>query len=385
MFSFLLPKAVKQGRQFAQDARKLAAYKRDLWSDATNAEFDGGITALEKATDSRDAAQIEVAAKNLDQLCHAHLPKLPDAGWRENVEVFLVAIVIALGVRTYFLQPFTIPTGSMQPTLNGIIAKTTETEPPGALVQLAHTALYGRTYINTVAKDDEVVSKVTEVARFRFFTYTRVDTVRITIEPDGTEHNAAGGNVYFVHASIRAVTEVFGVNSTKTYRRGAPIARGYVDTGDHVFVDKLTYHFRSPRRSDVFVFNTENIAEMDNPGPPPQKPSQFYIKRLAGTPLDELRINAPTLFINGQIPTEPGFTRVMSQKDGYRGYSNDGRLYLNYPDAPFTVPEKRYFALGDNSHNSSDSRFWGTVPQENIMGRGVFVYWPFIPHWGLIR
>jgi len=55
------------------------------------------------------------------------------------------------------------------------------------------------------------------------------------------------------------------------------------------------------------------------------------------------------------------------------------------PDAIFHVPEQRYFALGDNSYNSYDSRWWGPVPEENLVGRGLLVYWPFNRHWGLIR
>jgi signal peptidase I len=52
---------------------------------------------------------------------------------------------------------------------------------------------------------------------------------------------------------------------------------------------------------------------------------------------------------------------------------------------PFRVPEHGYFAMGDNSYNSLDSRYWGPVPEENLVGRGLFVYWPFNSHWGLIR
>ena len=51
----------------------------------------------------------------------------------------------------------------------------------------------------------------------------------------------------------------------------------------------------------------------------------------------------------------------------------------------YTVPRDGYFAMGDNSYNSFDSRYWGPVPVENLVGRGLFVYWPFYPHWGLIR
>jgi signal peptidase I len=58
---------------------------------------------------------------------------------------------------------------------------------------------------------------------------------------------------------------------------------------------------------------------------------------------------------------------------------------LGAPEETFAVPPRNYFALGDNSFHSSDSRDWGTVPQQNIMGHGVFVYWPFASHWGFIQ
>ena len=82
-----------------------------------------------------------------------------------------------------------------------------------------------------------------------------------------------------------------------------------------------------------------------------------------------------------------GFKRVMDAHDGYHGYSNPGpnAKYLTSSEATFHVPDRSYFALGDNSYNSSDSRYWGLVPEENLVGRGVIVYWPFAPHWGFIR
>ena len=58
---------------------------------------------------------------------------------------------------------------------------------------------------------------------------------------------------------------------------------------------------------------------------------------------------------------------------------------LRSPSDVYKVPPKNYFALGDNSNHSSDSRDWGPVPQKNLMGRGVFVYWPFDSHWGRIK
>ena len=373
MFSFLLPKAVRQGRQFAKDARKLLAYKRDLWTAEAVAEFEGGIVALETASTRRDVATIEETARHLDRLCTQHLPRIEDAGWRENCEVFLVAIVVALGVRTFFLQPFTIPTGSMQPTLNGILNYPTQAEPPNIVTRLVQTGVFGRSWVNTVAEDEETVFDVHEVSRFFLFTYSQVQTDRHT---------------YLIHAPARSLIEGFGVTMGRSYQRGEPIARGYVETGDHVFVDKFTYHFRNPRRGDVFVFNTQGLPTYEN-RQHPDGPSQFYIKRLVGLPDDELRIDSPRLFVNGQLAQGRAFERVMAARDGYGGYGFGFSSFLmpilRAPDDPYTIPSKHYFAMGDNSYHSSDSRDWGPVPQQNIMGRGLLVYWPFTRHWGLIQ
>ncbi|RYY23146.1 MAG: signal peptidase I, partial [Sphingomonadales bacterium] len=72
-----------------------------------------------------------------------------------------------------------------------------------------------------------------------------------------------------------------------------------------------------------------------------------------------------------------------------RGYDQqmyvERMTHLGFPQSTYTVPKDGYFALGDNSFNSLDSRAWGPAPERNIMGRGVLVYWPFTSHWGRIR
>src|SRR5262249_43463247 len=159
-----LPKYVNQGRQFAKDARKILDYKRDLWSAATVSDFEREIQHVEDGCKERDSKKVESAAQALNAMCNSMLPKVEDAAWRPNCEVFLVAIVIALAVRTFFLQPFTIPTGSMQPTLNGIIGTRTTEEPPNAVVRLWDTAIRGRTWVNSVAWDDETIAEMKEVS-----------------------------------------------------------------------------------------------------------------------------------------------------------------------------------------------------------------------------
>jgi signal peptidase I len=74
----------------------------------------------------------------------------------------------------------------------------------------------------------------------------------------------------------------------------------------------------------------------------------------------------------------------MAARGSYRGYSQ-GQALLGNSHQTYTIPPHGYFAMGDNSYNSYDSRYWGPVPEENVVGRGLFVYWPFGWHWGLIR
>jgi signal peptidase I len=406
MFSFLLPKYVKQGQQFAKDARKILDYKRDIWDKETVEQYENDLKILETGCKERNSEMVEKAAKSLNERCMNLLPKAEDAAWRENCEVFLVAIVVALAVRTFFLQPFTIPTGSMQPTLNGILGHETAEEPPNGFVRLWDTAIRGRTWLNVIAEDDETAVSVQEVSRFFFFTYTRIDTNK--------------GHTYWVHAPERTLLDFFHLYPLRSFRRGEVMFRGYVDTGDHVFVDKISYQFRKPHRGDVFVFNTERLPTIDRrhdsfePNNPAEfdwpalasladqwgkkvdmsAPSQFYIKRLVALPDDQLRIDAPRLYVNGQLAQGFPFERVMAgtadhPKDGYKGYGfgNSGFLapILRASDDTFVLPPKHYMAMGDNSYSSSDSRDWGPVPQQNIMGKGLFVYWPFGPHWGFIR
>jgi signal peptidase I len=382
VLSYFQPRHVRQGRAFLKDARKLLAYKSDLVTPETAQEVQREIDALEEAVRGRDRAAIEAQAHKLDQTCSKLTRPVTDAGWRENCEVFLVAIVIALGVRTYFLQPFTIPTGSMQPTLNGIIGHKTAEPPPNHLVRMVQKAVLGRTWIDVVAKSDDVIVDIREIKRLGILSYTELRGER---------------NSYVVNCPRDTLIRYF-LPPLRPFKAGEIIARGYHDTGDHVFVDKFSYHFRKPARGDVFVFNTQNISTREMVESRMQGPSQFYIKRLAALPGDTLQIRPPELFVNGERAKGKAFDRVMSARDGYRGYSNEseqeypnGQVHrfrmklLGAPEETFAVPPRNYFALGDNSFHSSDSRDWGTVPQQNIMGHGVFVYWPFASHWGFIQ
>lgn len=277
-----------------------------------------------------------------------------------------MAIVVAVGVRSYFIQPFKIPTGSMQPTLNGIIGRPSTEPAPNILRQIAEFFILGRNYINVVAPEEESIREIVEQKYLFFFTWSRIVTDRGT---------------HLVYAPEATLGHDFQVVPGARYQRGQIIARGAIDTGDQVFVDKFIYNFMKPHRGDVFVFRTKHIAMIPED---PQTGAPYFIKRLVGSAGDTLQIDPPLLYINGEPAKGFGFQRVMQAKPPYRGYTL-GRQYLARPDQSFTIPPHSYFAMGDNSYFSYDSRYWGPVPEENLVGRGLWVYWPFNQHWGLIR
>jgi signal peptidase I len=117
--------------------------------------------------------------------------------------------------------------------------------------------------------------------------------------------------------------------------------------GDFVIVNKLAYKLGEPQRGDIIVFRY--------PPDPDQTP---YIKRIIGLPGDQIHIADGEVFINGKLFAEP-FLQVSTNRGG-----------------DWSVPENSLFVLGDNRNNSSDSRAWGMVPLENIIGKAVVIYWP---------
>ena len=360
------PRYIKHSHLLIRHAEKLIRYRRDRLSAATVAELQAQIEKVRAAMKARDNRATHEESERLDALLTTHTPPHKDAVWRENVEVILVAIVVAIGIRSYFLQPFKIPTGSMQPTLNGIIGHPTNEPAPNFLKQIVDFVVLGRNYIDVVSEEENTVENVTSKKFLFFFTFSRIEC----------DHQS-----FMVYAPPEILRQDFQVYPGNLYRRRQVIARGAIDTGDQVFVDKFSYNFVHPSRGDVFVFRTNHILGIRED---PEAGAPFYIKRLTGTPGDELRIDSPKLYINGEPAKRFGIRRVMAAKEPYKGYA-PGQAFLGAPDRPFVIPPHSYFAMGDNSYNSYDSRYWGPVPEENLVGRGLIVYWPFNRHWGFIR
>src|SRR5438477_2589618 len=168
------PRYVKHGKLLLRHAQKYLRYKRDILDTESYDLIGADIRRLRAALKQRDRKQIEGRAEELDAKLHQLMPVTWESHWRENCEVILVAIVVAVGIRSYFLQPFKIPTGSMQPTINGIIGHPMTAEPPNIFQQDAELILRGRNYINVVSRQDDEVLQVQRQKFLFFFTWSRI-------------------------------------------------------------------------------------------------------------------------------------------------------------------------------------------------------------------
>lgn len=380
----------KEGFALIKGIKKFLRYNDDLISDEKKAEIaqkqSEFLEGLQDTT--RKRKDLEVLAGDLTETCKKSVRDYRPSAWKENIEVIFVAVVIAMGIRAYFIQQFKIPTGSMQPTLNGIIAYPTQEmnpqaerhapdayEKPGLFGRIRDQIWYGRSHVEWIVKEDDNLILDREhfygKTRFLFFPRTYLRT------RNGTVFSAPGTDSRIMSLINTNLVSSPGGSRVIPVKAGDIIARGFVDTGDQLVVNKFVYHWKKPERGDVFVFDTQNIGYIQSRLDDPRQGSQHYIKRLCGVPGDTLRIEPPMLLVNGAPANESGIQRVISQEGYYTGYTLQGTGQVS-------LPEKSYWALGDNSANSSDSRTWGVVPEPNIVGRAAFVYYPFGHHFGKV-
>lgn len=123
---------------------------------------------------------------------------------------------------------------------------------------------------------------------------------------------------------------------------------------DRLVVEKVSYRFREPARGDVVVFRF------------PDNPDILLIKRIIGLPGETLTIRENNVYINDQLLAEPYIAEPNTSFPG--SFLHD--------EKPFTIPHDQFIVMGDNRANSGDSRIFGTIHRDSIIGMAMFRYWP---------
>ena len=403
-FRWLTSQTVRNALTLRKHVRRLLAAQRDILSPQAIANLEDALKAYDQALAAGgDNKALLAQMQKLEDAANKWIKPYPHSAWRENIEVILVAVGVAMAIRTFFVQPFKIPTGSMQPTLFGVTSDNLINQPnftiPTGLARIKEW-FEGVSYIHVVAEADGTLNPVTPMA---YFPNTQMPML---VEPP----------VKFLIFNICQSFTLGGVRQTMwfppdlgeapleyrcrldpdhVYHKGEDVIKLRMGAGDHLFVDRVTYNFRKPERGEIIVFATA--------GTKIEKQDEFYIKRLTVLPGERVQIgNDRHMIINGKRldKTTPHFENVYGfdpntppRESQFSGHVNGvvAQQYNLYPnlaplfpdqDTVFTNSGDNLMVFGDNTCNSSDSRVWGTLPASNVIGKSFFVYWPFTSRFG---
>jgi signal peptidase I len=427
---WFISQEVRNAAALRKHVRRILSAQRDILTPSAIENVKRALADLTSALNSGakgEALKKEMA--KLEEAANKWLKPYPHAGWRENVEVLLVALAVAMAIRTFFVQPFKIPTGSMQPTLFGVnsepdfthsvsevdyvtdnglaLNETEQSRLRGEVGRLQKIQkdmviptgwdrvkawLHGDSYIHFAAPTDGKIETIFPLQKFLIFNLSQsfiFAGVKHTLwfPPDLGESDL----------QHRA-----GLFPGRVYHQGEDVIKTRVSAGDHLFVDRLTYNFRKPDRGDIIVFETAGIPEemRDRYRIPAD---QFYIKRLVGLPGEKVQIgNDRHLRINGQRldASTPHFENIYGfnpstppSESQYSGHVNgtvsqEYHLSLGVPpqfpdeETVYEVPAKAFMPMGDNTCNSLDSRFFGALSEDYAIGKAFFVYWPLTSRFG---
>jgi signal peptidase I len=429
-------RTVREASAMRKHVHKLLQHQRDILSPKAVSEVEASMRDLREAVAAKaDKATLEKKMEALEKTANQWIKPYPNAAWRENVEVLLVALAVAMAIRTFFLQPFKIPTASMQPTLHGIIGENmlveTNVQRPTGWGRVKDW-FGGGSYLSFKADQDGTFDGTSKPLRLLIF------NIKQTLWFAGKPHNFwfvpdAGGGMPLqlgLGQTLRAMfsdlppatdnepdlERLMGVRRGTAFHAGEDVLKMKIISGDHLFIDRVSYNFVPPGRGDIVVFQTKGIPEeMRNHFGIPA--DQFYIKRLVGLGGDTLSLKQDYLITGvpqfGDIPAchlvvngkplsaaTPHFEDLYSFSDPPHGATtikyvpNHYYGHASIPESPgvepklavgtdFTVRPDYFFVMGDNTMNSLDSRYWGDFPQAEVIGKAFFVYWPINQRFGL--
>ncbi len=413
----------ENARNWLELAEKVYHYRRDVLTETQVAELQSHIVGLGNLVKERAGAEkLKLEIERLEEVLRRTGGAIyPKSALVENVEFFLVAAIVILGIRTYFVQPFKIPTNSMWPTFNGMTpeAFVKPEDEPGAVGRVVRFLAFGadakrvdaagdgEVMIPLVVGDDRAIVPYREVPGRSWLVFpTKFKEYRLLVGnsevsltvpldfdfewavrdaffPEIKAPVSGGADLKRLLAQQKSTPSdgrVRFLRTGKQVKKGERVLSFDIITGDQLFVDRMSYHFVRPSVGSGFVFRTDNIAGIGM--------EQYYIKRLVGTPGDVLEVKPPVLLRNdAPIRGSVAFEKNEKRLDRYGGYFNPPEALGGFlkPGEKLKIPADSFFAMGDNSGNSQDSRYWGYVPAKDVVGRPLLVYCPFTKHWGPAR
>ena len=436
---WLFSKTLRDAVALRKHVLRLLNAQRDLMTPAAVQLVRGALLELQSAINDRvNNKELRKQMEKLEHVAGKWLRPYPHAAWRENVEVLLVALAVAMGIRTFFLQPFKIPTGSMQPTLYGVNSvpdfspSTIDYSAGQARIEAQAKAqigardalqiptgwqrvkewLEGNSYLHVVAENDGT-PQIGRPVRFLIFNLKQTIVIgghaqTIWFPPDCGEQPLEARAGFDISMPGGQHLNFF---EGHVYHKGEDVIRMKVSAGDHLFVDRLTYNFRKPRRGEIVVFETKGIpAEFRDTYRIPA--DEFYIKRLVGlggetiSLKQEYEVTGAPQFDGGTVPvghlvvngqplsaSTPRFENLYAFPDAPAGakvlpyhpnhYFGHAMIKDLAPGRQFQIRPDHLFVMGDNTMNSLDSRFWGDFPASCVIGKSFFVYWPLTKRFGV--
>ena len=336
-------KDLKSARAYYRYASKVLSKKKKKLAPHTCSLLDELLGDLAKAIDGRDGERISICLEQADKALKRFLPKARKSAFREAVETIVIAFLIAFVLRTFVVQAFKIPTGSMQPTLLG--AKYFGVDGFGDKI-LVNKFIYG------AKTPDWIGIPFTDYGAF--IPCFNLPAVRKPARGDIIVFRTLGINA-MSHADQKKdfIKRLVGLPGDTVEIRGVEW-RGYCPRCGMMVNLAYPRKITDENGQEVMVGRCKHWRGED--------PCEVTV------PLDPEWDGS--IYINGEKLTDPPvFAEIPYVNAG--PYGRAGKAV--------TVPEGHYFFLGDNSNNSRDSRYWGFVPEENIRGDAFFIYWP--PKW----
>jgi signal peptidase I len=431
MFNFLkseLSRTRSEAKAWVSLGKKVWNYRRDVLPESSAGELRSATDALRDDIKSKvDLPRLKTSIEKLERiLSKTGGVYYPRSSWQDNLEFFFYAAIFVIGLRVFVAQPFKIPTNSMWPSYYGMTAEMfpTRAEEPSLPLQAVRLAAFGARPRRVDATAD---GRVMILAGVR----PEPDPAtgqRVVLQPERVQGRNWGvfpanhalwpmrvgdsltsvstpaefaGEMYSLYheaffpssanleegvlaairnrraipaqqgATLERGVGLFWVETEKQVRRGERILAFDILGGDQLFVDRISYHFRRPQVGDSFVFRTGNIPRIGA--------DQYYIKRLVGVGGDTLAVQKPVLMRNGSpIEGSRAFDLNARQAEHFAGYTD---FWAMSNGRSVVVPRDHFYAMGDNSPQSSDSRNWGGVPARDVVGKPLFIYYPFTRRW----